>query len=63
MGGRSLGSSNISHPSTPVGVMTGWDEQEITARMRGGAMDFVMFKPFSFRDMLKTVARILEAKP
>ena len=50
-------------PSTPVGLMTGWGEQEITARMKGGAVDFVMFKPFSFRDMLKTVARILEAKP
>ena len=50
-------------PHTPVGVMMGWGEQEITARMKGGAVDFVMFKPFSFREMLKTVVGILEAKP
>jgi two-component system cell cycle sensor histidine kinase/response regulator CckA len=50
-------------PSTPVGLMTGWDEQEITARMKGSAVDFVLFKPFSFREMLRKVATILEAKP
>jgi len=50
-------------PATPVGLMTGWDEQEITARMKGSAVDFVIFKPFSFHEMLKVVARILKTKP
>lgn len=50
-------------PGTSVGLMTGWGEQEITVRMKGSAVDFVMFKPFSFSDMLKTVAGMLEVKP
>ncbi len=49
-------------PATPVGLMTGWDEQEITAMMKGSAVDFVMFKPFSLHEMLRTVARIFEGK-
>ena len=49
-------------PTTPVGLMTGWDEQEITAMMKGSAVDFVMFKPFSLHEMQKAVARILEGK-
>jgi DNA-binding response OmpR family regulator len=49
-------------PGTPVGLMTGWDEREITARMKRSGVDFVMFKPFSFSEMLNTVARILEPR-
>jgi FixJ family two-component response regulator len=50
-------------PRTLVGLMTGWDEQDITTRMKASAVDFVMFKPFGFGEMLRTVERVFEARP
>lgn len=50
-------------PTTPVGLITGWGKEEITAKMKGSAVDFAMFKPFGADDLRKTVKRVFATKP
>ena len=49
-------------PDIPVGLMTGWGREEITSKMKGSSVDFVMFKPFALDELQDTIKPILEAK-
>lgn len=46
-------------PNTLVGLMTGWGQEEITAKMKGSAVDFVLFKPPRLVELLNTIENIM----
>ena len=50
-------------PNTPVGLMTGWGEEEITTMMKESAVDFALFKPFGSGQLQEAVATMVQAAP
>jgi CheY-like chemotaxis protein len=50
-------------PHIPVILMTGHANEDVMKRMKGGSVDYVIFKPFRLKDILKTAQKMLDAEP
>ena len=46
-------------PDIPVVLMTAHAKEDVMERMKGGSVDYVIFKPFRLEDILKMVQKIL----
>lgn len=49
-------------PTTPVVMITGQQKEEVSENDKCGCVDSVMFKPFSLKEMEKTIHRMLGAR-
>jgi DNA-binding NtrC family response regulator len=46
-------------PKTPVVMLVGWSTQNPTDKKEGCCMDYLLFKPFEFKDIQFTVRKFL----
>jgi len=61
MDGWALASCIKDHsPSIPVCLMTGWGEEEIIPKLKGSAVDSVLFKPLRLHKLMTTVHNMLQ---
>ena len=49
------------NPRTPVGMITGWGMQIGEEKIREGELDFLISKPFDFRQIVSTVEKSIES--
>jgi CheY-like chemotaxis protein len=60
MDGWALASCIKDHsPNTRICLMTGWGEEEIRPKLKGSAVDSVLFKPFRLNELITTVHHML----
>jgi DNA-binding response OmpR family regulator len=61
MDGWALASCIKDHsPSIRVCLMTGWGEEEIRPKLKGSAVDSVLFKPLRLHKLMTTVHNMLQ---
>jgi len=62
MNGWALAACIKDHsPNTRVCLMTGWGEEEIRPKLKGSAVDSVLFKPFGLHELRTTVHKMLKS--
>jgi len=49
-------------PQTPVGMITGWGMEIGEEKMKEAELDFLISKPFDFKQIVSTVAKTMESK-
>ena len=49
-------------PQTPVGMITGWGMEIEEEKMKEAELDFLISKPFDFKQIVTTVAKTIESK-
>lgn len=49
--------------TTPVILMTGEPEEAVSKKLKGNLIDSVLFKPFEFKDVQKTIKGVLDSRP
>jgi len=49
-------------PQTPVGMITGWGMEIGEEKMKEAELDFLISKPFDFKQIVNTVAKTVESK-
>ena len=49
--------------TTPVILMTGEPKEAVSKKLKGNWIDSVLFKPFEFKDVQKTIKGVLDSRP